>query len=312
MMDAISDMMASLKVSGQVVLTESYQPPWAIRIPTADAFVGRLALLADTTVVPFHIVRRGSFELHIDTGEHEIVRAGEAVICISGQSHIMSCGSPSDVTPFEDILDQKVDVVGAGGPEGATELVCGVFALRNTSRNPLLKSLPNVIRIGLDGEQNGTVIKGLADLLATECQTPRAGSSYMTERLVELFCAEIIRSHISHSSEANAGWVKGMADPKVGRALNTIHANVAEDHSVESLARAVGMSGSRFAAHFKSIMGVSPVKYLRQWRMTKAIEHLEMSDVSIADIAVQVGYENVAAFSRAFKSETGSTPGSFR
>ena len=311
-MDAISDILASLKVSGQVVLCESYQPPWAIRIPAGDAFVDRLAFGSDAQVVPFHMVRRGSFELNTDTGEYEIVRAGTAIICMGSQSHVMSSGTPCDVTPFEDILDQNVDMVGAGGSQGATELVCGVFALRNTNRNPLLQALPNVMRLDIDGKDGSHSLKQMADLLTIEFQNPKAGSAYMMERLVELFCAEIIRNYISIHAQTSTGWVKGIADLKVGNALNSIHSNIAHAHSVDSLARAVGMSASRFAAHFRTIMGISPVKYLRQWRMTKAIEYIEMSDASIADIAVQVGYNNLAAFTRAFKSETGFTPGSFR
>lgn len=312
MNDAISDVMSSLQVGGQVVLTETYQPPWAIRIPEGAAFLARMSLPQTTTIVPFHMVRRGSFELEAATGEHEIVRTGEAVICIGSQSHIMSCGNPVETVPFEDILDKKTPTVGSGGPEGATELVCGVFALKNTDRNPLLQSLPRIIKIGIDGEAPSQPLRSLADLLAIEAQQPKPGSTYMSQRLVELFCVEILRTHIFCHAKSSGAWVQAMADPKIGSALNVLHGDLAAPHSVESLAHSVGMSGSRFAARFRDLMGISPLKYLRQWRMSKAIERLETGDASNAEIADSVGYESVAAFARAFKSETGRTPGSFR
>lgn len=312
MTDAITDVMSALHVGGQVVLAESYQPPWAIRIPKGEVFLARMSLPKNTSIVPFHMVRRGSFELKTESGEHEIVRSGEALICIGGQSHIMSNGDPIEAVLFEDILDQHAGLVGAGGPEGATELVCGVFALKNADRNPLLNALPGIIKVGIDGAAPSSSLTSLADLLAMEAQKPKLGSSYMSTRLVELFCAEVLRTYMFHHADASGTWIKAMADPKIGQALNMMHAEIDAPHSVESLAQAVGMSGSRFAAHFRSLMGTSPLKYLRQWRMTKAIEYLEAGSLTNAEIAESIGYESLAAFARAFKSETGATPGSFR
>lgn len=311
-MDAVSDMISSLEASGQIVLTESYQPPWAIEIPEAKALRSWMALPRGSTAVPFHMVRRGNFELRTSNGESRLVREGEAALCFAGLPHTMSNGQFDSPTPFKNILDGTVRSVGAGGIEGATELICGVFVLANIHRNPLIQSLPGLVVMNVNGSKGNRSLGLLADLLTDESQYPRAGSAFMSERLVELFCAEVVRSQVWDDRSQDQSWLRAMADEKIGTSLNIMHSDVGENHSVSTLAASVGMSPSRFAARFRSKMGISPMRYLRSWRMTKATSWLSSTNRSLADISSSLGYENVSAFCRTFKAETGITPASVR
>ena len=78
---------------------------------------------------------------------------------------------------------------------------------------------------------------------------------------------------------------------------------------VESLAESAGMSRSAFAVRFKELLGQTPLEYVTEWRMQKAMQLLEQRDKKHVDVARLVGYESDAAFSKAFKRVVGASPG---
>jgi AraC-like DNA-binding protein len=72
------------------------------------------------------------------------------------------------------------------------------------------------------------------------------------------------------------------------------------------------MSRSSFALRFKETVGSTPLDYLRQWRMLLAQDRLSNADVSVSQIAVELGYESESAFSTAFKRVLNVSPRDFR
>lgn len=307
---AMDAAMAALGVAGEVLLVDACQPPWGIAIPAGTALAQLLDAPEHTRVIPFHIVRRGAFELHPRGLEPETVRAGEAVICLGGQPHEMIEGDVDGCVPFEALLGGTK--VSATSSPGATELVCGVFVLRSLTRNPLLDALPPVLHVDVSGRTGGNALALLTELLTGELEQHRAGRGYMASRFVELFCAESIRQYVDSATHETPGWLRAVRDPKIGQALNVIHAKPGASHSVASLAAGVNMSPSRFAARFRETMGVPAMAYVNGRRMDLACEQLATSDHSVEYIARAVGYESVAAFSRAFSRECGVSPRAYR
>jgi transcriptional regulator GlxA family with amidase domain len=110
-----------------------------------------------------------------------------------------------------------------------------------------------------------------------------------------LLCAEALRAHLEANSP-ESGWLSGIKDPVIGRAISMIHARLGEDWSVKRLAQGVAMSPSRFTARFSAALGDSPMAYVTKWRMNAAGRLLTESRLGIGEIAADVGYENVAAF----------------
>ena len=96
---------------------------------------------------------------------------------------------------------------------------------------------------------------------------------------------------------------------QMGTALSAIHESVNTPWTVESLAEAAGMSRSAFAARFKELLGQTPLEYVTEWRMQKAMQLLQQRDKKLIDVARSVGYESGAAFSKAFKRVVGINPG---
>jgi transcriptional regulator GlxA family with amidase domain len=101
-------------------------------------------------------------------------------------------------------------------------------------------------------------------------------------------------------TDQDGGWLKGIADPQIGRALASIHHNVGLPWSAESLAREVSMSRSAFVDRFTTLIGVPPIRYLTIWRLQAAKVSLRETRKPIDQIAEEVGYGSGEAFSREF------------
>ncbi|HYK51384.1 MAG TPA: AraC family transcriptional regulator [Terriglobales bacterium] len=150
-------------------------------------------------------------------------------------------------------------------------------------------------------------------MLAGEMSEQARGSEVVANRLAEVLFIQAIRAHISSGAEScKRGWLRAIFDPQIGAALTTIHNNINSPWTVESLAGAAGMSRSAFAERFKGLLGQTPLEYVTEWRMQKAVQLLQQRDKKLVDVAQSIGYESDAAFSKAFKRIVGLTPGEYR
>ncbi len=308
----LSDILKSMRVSGNVLINEEYVPPWSVSIPDASDLENLLKLSKGTQAVAFHYVKRGFIEVVPSEGEPVMVEAGEMAICFGGIAHKLSQFSEKKAVPVEAILLEGNNPFAPSEKTRvrSTSVMCGVFMLKNLELNPLLASLPKILHVSrakIGGENNLTNILNWIDReinQATQC-------TYVIERLLELLCAEVLRAHLNQII-TNSGWFYAMKDPIVSRAISMIHAQPGNDWSVNRLAGGVAMSPSRFAARFNAALGDSPMAYVTKWRMNVAGRLLGESQQKVEEIAMSVGYENVAAFSRTFKRHLGISPVAWR
>ena len=131
-------------------------------------------------------------------------------------------------------------------------------------------------------------------------------------KLSELMFVDALRRYVQALPPERRGWLAGVRDPQVGRALALIHGDPEKPWTVEELARAVAMSRSAFAERFAALVGGPPMQYLLRWRLALAAQALRATDEAIARIAARSGYESDAAFNRAFKREFGLPPARYR
>jgi transcriptional regulator GlxA family with amidase domain len=149
-------------------------------------------------------------------------------------------------------------------------------------------------------------------LAIAETATRRAGGETVLSKLAELMFVEVVRQYIETLPKDAGGWLSGLRNPHVSRALALMHGRPAEAWTLERLAHEVCLSRSVFADRFAHFVQDSPMQYLARWRMQLATRLLERPGVGLAQVAAAVGYESEAAFNRAFKKYVGAPPGAWR
>lgn len=304
-----NDALDDLRISGNVLLHERYAPPWAIDIPSETVLRAALDAERDERIVPFHLVRAGAFDLHHEAAAPQCVETHDVAICPSGAPHRMSAGAHATPVSLTDVLAGRSPAAGSDGPD-ATELICGVFRLRCAPLNPLLGALPRVLKVGTSGIGVDPLLDHAVAMLGLE--VAKGPSSFVAARLLEIFFAEAIRAYGRGQGAATSGWFKAIDDPRIGIALARLHQELGAAWTVAALAGTAAMSPSRFAARFREVTGRSAMSYVSHWRMSVACQRLRDSDDSLETIAKTVGYQDLASFSRAFKSIVGQSPARWR
>jgi AraC-like DNA-binding protein len=304
--------LAHLRIEGSVLLHGIHVPPWSVRVPDAAALRGLMNLAADVRVIPFHLVLSGATFLQPGSAPAIEVRAGEIVLLPGAMSHRLYSGAATETREFGDVMRLLAQRPYPRPAETAgTEMLCGMFALRSAPLNPLLAALPPVLAVPTQNADGSPMLGNIAQLL--QGQVARHGHSGFTlSRLLEILCCEVFRAYGQTLGRQQAGWFQAIDDPQISRAVAQIQGAPAAPWTVAALASHVAMSPSRFAARFREVMAQSVMSYVTSWRMSCACRELRAAKVALSQVAADVGYQDVAAFSRAFKSHVGVSPAHWR
>lgn len=313
-MDTLSDVLRVLRMTGGVFLDAQFTAPWCV-LSHATADDLRAYGVAPRHMIAYHYVVSGELLLRVDGVAPVTVRGGELVLLPHNDAHVL--GSALDLPVVDgDQLAPVSDGSGLlqirhGGGGAPTHIVCGFIGLESAG-HPLIDALPRVLQYAVAGAPAGDWIATSFRYAAQEVATQRAGSATVLSKLSELLFVEAVRGYVDKLPAERTGWLAGLRDPAVSRALALIHARTAHPWTAEALAREVYLSRSAFAERFTQRVGMPPMRYLAVWRMQVAAQRLREGRRSVAQIAAEVGYESEAAFTRAFKREHGMAPAAWR
>src|SRR5690606_1970194 len=116
--------------------------------------------------------------------------------------------------------DQNPAIVNGGGAFG---LLGGRFAFGSEQAMHLFEGFPAVVHVRRD-EPSAPVFRWALEQFVDEARCKRPGSRLISERLAQIMLVEIIRSHLLSSNRPAPGWLTGLADARISRALSAIHA----------------------------------------------------------------------------------------
>lgn len=311
-MDALSDVLRTIRLTGGVFLDAAFTAPWCVvsRVGPEDC----PAIELPPSVVAFHYVIDGTMVVQPDGAAPLDVRAGQMVLIPRNDPHLLASDvglPPADADPLVQKVDGGLMRIEHGGGGASTRLVCG-YVGADVRRHPLLEALPSVFALDLNGKPCAEFVAASFRYAAQEVASGRAGSETVLAKLSELLFVEAVRQYADTLPAQQRGWLAGLRDAAVGRALALMHARVAHPWTSEELAATVGLSRSAFAERFVQLVGVPPITYLTDWRMQVAAARLRGSARPIAQIAAETGYESEATFTRAFKRAHGVAPGRYR
>jgi len=311
-MDVLTDVLNTMHAQSHVQFSMELTAPWGIKAP------------AVTDSALFFVVTRGSCYIEIDGLEAPIsLVGGDLVMLPHGNAHTLRDHLDSTAVALEGLargcpMHNAHRVFRYGGGGSLTSMVAGHFIFESQVSKPFLSALPPLILI--HGEQGQMVpwLETTLKWMAAEANSKNPGAQIMVSRLTDMLFIQILRSHIAECSgresdcRVKAGWLRAMADPNIGKAFEVIHEQPNHPWTVADLAAQVNMSRTAFSTRFTNLAGVPPLAYVTKWRMLKAGDFLRRGEATIAEIALSVGYESEASFSKAFKREMGVAPGMYR
>jgi AraC-like DNA-binding protein len=315
--DPLSDLLKTVRLTGAVFFEVVAEEPWAITSPPRELILPKILPGADH-LIAYHVVTAGRCFATEAGGQPIALEAGEVVIFSNAQRHVMS--SQPDMRadpPTRDVLEvaaagQKPYVINLGEGRVSANLVCGYLACDSGPFNPLLENLPPVLKSGDPRNDGAGWIGQFIRFAVAESAEQNAGSETVLMKLSELMFIDVVRRYLDTLPPEQAGWLAGIRDPFIGKALSLLHGRPSHDWTIEELARQVGLSRTVLAERFAALVGIPPMHYLAKWRMQLASELLTGSNANVASIAAEIGYESEAAFSRAFKKLVGMPPSSWR
>jgi AraC-like DNA-binding protein len=255
----------------------------------------------------FHLLVQGHCWLHVEESPHpERLDSGDAVFLLRDLRYRLSSEASAKTAARQPRVEmQSLDASASDG----VGLVCGFFHFQSGLSSLIVDGLPDVIILRAN-EPSSTAARSLFELILQECQRQPGPSSALLERLSHLLFLYVLRQHVSENSGLG-GLVALARQPLFVPLLEQLIEHPQQPWTLESMAACTGLSRSAFFKRFNEIAGQSPGNVLLALRMRHA-SHLLRANNTVEHVASAVGYQSVAAFTRAFAKAVGVQPGAYR
>jgi AraC-like DNA-binding protein len=267
-------------------------------------------------LVLFHIVARGSCRVISTDGTVHRAAEGDVIVLPYGDRHTIAGAAPAETVPINSLLDPlpwaHLPLLRHGGGGEPTDLVCGYLYSEDPLFDPALRVFPSAFVVRIPEGAGARWIESSITYALEQSVPSNASGNPISTRLPELVLIAVLRAHLASAPAADRGWLAALRDPVLAPALALLHADPKKKWTVAGLAASTAVSRSVLDDRFRQVLGLSPIRYLTEWRMHLAEELLATSDLGVIAVARRVGYESEEAFSRAFKREHGLSPSHWR
>ena len=314
-MDVLSEMLRVIRLDSAIFFNAEFSEPWCLISPESRRLAPALAH-GDAHVIIYHLLCEGRAYAQLPDGERVSLCAGDLVTFPHGHGHLL--GNGARVAPIDAgvalpaLLERGLELLHHGGGGAPSRFICGFLACDPQISQSFLGGLPPIITINIRDDPSGHWLENSLRFSVTQAANREAGATAMLAKLSEAVFAETLRRYVRGLPEGQTGWLAGARDPDVGRALTLLHNRYAHPWTVAELARETGLSRTVLSERFRHFLDESPMAYLTRWRLTLGARALTATSHSVAEIALEVGYESEAAFNRAFKREHGLPPARYR
>jgi AraC family transcriptional activator of mtrCDE len=260
---------------------------------------------------PFHVLLDGTCQLHCDAGVLRL-KAGDVVLIPDGSPHqIITSGTG----PYQGICDTDGPVFATTHSEDGTaaviDLFCGHYNFEAGAGAMLFRSLPNPVHVSFGrSAESREVLRMLSALMRGEARREGEGTSAVLSGLSTVLLAMLLRS--SRGATTTATLWTAVSDERIRKTVEQVMADPGAPWSIDRLHRAAAMSRATFLRRFTQNTGTTVGAFLTRARLMAAADLLNSTDATVATIAAKVGYQSESSFTRAFRTELGTTPARFR
>ncbi|MFV3414770.1 AraC family transcriptional regulator [Pseudomonas sp. NY15436] len=276
-------------------------------------FLGSWALdhepLPDGTA-QYHIVLSGNCRAEMPDGQVLDLKAGEVLVLPAGGAHLLRSQGVRVASQEPDVREEGLlPVHRLGTGKGELDMLCGSFHYQPGSL--LMGALPAYLKVSCQDNGLGDSVAALVALLRAEADGNQAGARFLVDALSSALFTLILRVYLLEHAPAS-GTLALLSDKRLSRAWQAMLDDPAHPWTIESLAERASMSRATFMRLFTQVAGLSPWALLTKVRMELALRLLNSSQLSLTDIAAQVGYQSQASFTKKFKQAYGDAPGRLR
>ena len=294
----------------------SFHRPGAARSIDAPTVTSYLSPNSQHVII-FHLLTEGRGYAQVEGDDRPVpLNAGDIVIFPHGDAHILGNGSSIKPVRREQVLDQvlsqglKVSRMGGGGE--LTKFICGYMSCDPQLSRVFLGGLPPIMKINIRDDASGQWLENSIRYSVDNADASRPGGETVLAKLSEVLFVETLRRYIAQLPQKQTGWLAGVRDPEVGKALALLHRKPSNPWTIAALANQVGISRSVLVERFRRYLSETPIAYLTRWRLQLGAQMLTSTSAGVAQIAAEVGYESEQSFNRAFKREFSLPPARFR
>ncbi|MGY2733753.1 helix-turn-helix domain-containing protein [Sphingomonas sp. UYP23] len=256
-----------------------------------------------------HFVLAGTLYLGLVDGDSVTAPVGSVVIVPAHIRQVIGgSANPSDIFRPEDTCSRRRDGLmqydATLGRPGSVVVACGQIKADIGGSFGPFEGLKEPICSPVADEP---VVGVAVSTILRETGATSLGSKALIGSLMKACLILALRRSVEELGARKV--LPGLFErPSLARAVALVIAEPASNHSLTALARAAGMSRSRFAKVFAETLGTPPMAFVSQARLEKARDLLLSTGLSISDIAHHVGFASRSHFSRSFRNAFGIDP----
>lgn len=302
MVDALADILNSVRMTGAVFSRAVLSAPWGVSSPQTASGI-------------FHAVVHGECWVRTAGSPSPLhLHRGDVVLFPFGEPHILSDTPDGPALPISTLTHSDphglAELVVQGGG-ASTKLLCGTVTFDQVDLHPVLSTLPAVVFVQDASLWLSRTTESLIELMASEVEHEAPGAESMVARLADALVVHVLRSYVDTLAADEGTWFGGLRDDAIREALGRFHRNPEMPWTIERLAAVAGMSRSTFAGKFRTLVGRTPADYVLRWRIHLSANYLR-EGATVSSCAARVGFLTDAAFSNAFVRVMGVRPGAYR
>ena len=295
--NVIGDVLETLRFRGSIFFSSELAAPWGMS-------------LAQVGFPRFHVPLSGSFSIGTNNKDVINVQDMEIIMLPNGTSHWIADQPGRELIPSE----RAGRACELGRPlfqqgQITNRLMCGLVNYDLDTSHPILDAFPQVLHFTKLNSADPIWMSAM--LIDAEMRRKHFSDTPIVDRLTEAFFLQLLERYVSENKETT-GFLAALSDRRVHRALILIHQELNYNWTLSLLSERVGMSRATLNRHFQDTVGVAPMTYVMNWRITKAYNLIKYSDATLDQIAESIGFMSARTLNKAFQRHYNYTPNVLR